>query len=289
MSGNKIKAQAPAKINLFLHVTGKREDGYHLLESLVGFCDIADVITISSSSKFNLTIDGPFASALNVEDNLIVKTVNLLAEYADKLTALNIHLTKNIPLGAGLGGGSADAAAVFKGLMNYWDIEASELELRDLLLQLGADVPVCYASSSCIMRGIGEEIESCDIPLNIPVLLIYPNVGSSTEEIFKNYDGHFSKLLKKTPTDLSHEKTFLEFLKKQNNDLTDAAGIANPLINAALDLLKIQTGTMLARMSGSGSTCFGLFSHFDQAESAKAIIKNLHPDWWVETSLINKI
>jgi len=290
MSAQKLKISAPAKINLFLHVTGKRDDGYHLLESLVGFTDVADEITISPSSKFQVSFDGPFSELLDKHDNLIISAAEIIAEYAGKsLDMIDLHLTKNIPLGAGLGGGSADAAATVRGLIDYWNLEIKENDLQALLLKLGADVPVCYAGSSSIMRGIGEDIQEIEIPNNIPVLLIHPGASNSTVQIFKNYNKKFSQEIKITQNDFLDKDAVTSFLQKQENDLTDSAIETTPIIQNILGILSEQKGCALSRMSGSGSCCFGVFDTIEQAKNAKKNIAHHYPDWWVEESFINKI
>ncbi len=180
---------APAKINLALHVTGRRPDGYHLIESLVTFADVGDVISIEPSAEDRLTFSGPFGGALVADfgTNLIIKALRALRTHVEgrRCPAVAIHLQKNLPLASGIGGGSADAAAALKGLNALWELELGDAELQQIGLRLGADVPMCLVGGPLIAKGVGDEIEPLAGFPDLPLLLVNPGVGVSTAEIFK--------------------------------------------------------------------------------------------------------
>lgn len=274
----KIILKAPAKVNLFLHVTGKTENGYHSLQSLIAFTDLVDSIEITPSDNFQFTTNSQ-DQELTGNDNLVVRAAKTLSEAVNKDLNVAIHLTKNIPVGAGLGGGSSDAATTIKALIEYWDIREPE-NLQKLLNHLGADVPACYEQSACYVEGYGEIIHPID---NIPrcdALLIYPNIFCSTADIFKNYSDEYSKeigLLAK----FKDQDHLYDFLNAQQNDLTKTASNLYPDIKKVLQTISSQTGCAVARMSGSGSSCFGLFENKEQSIAAANEIQKERPDWFV--------
>lgn len=276
---------APAKINLFLHITGKRNDGYHLLQSLFAFADYGDEIRIEESNNFSLAINGPFSDSILSEENLITKSVTALENHTGRRANCKIRLTKNIPVGAGLGGGSADAAATIKALIDFWDIKVPDKKIDNIALSLGADIPACLYNRPCFVEGIGEKI----IPINsfpaLPAILVYPNKGCSTTEIFDRYNLSPSKIIT-PPENLNDKQQLMEFLKKQKNDLTATAIDHIPEINNILDEIKNQKGCLISRMSGSGSTCFGLFETKEDSENAVQNIKKNNPGWWVQAVTI---
>lgn len=280
-----LQKSAPAKVNLFLHVTGKRDDGYHLLESLIGFADFGDIITIMPSDEFSLKILGGDFS-LDTEDNLITKAVNLVSGKLQKDLSLSITLEKNIPIGAGLGGGSADAAAAVRGILEYAQVSLPQKEIDEILLSLGADTPICYARKPAYIKGIGEVIEPIAPLPQIPAMLIYPNEFCSTVEIFKSYDGDFSQTADH-PKSFSDLKSLYDFLNKQKNDLTDAAIKKIPAIGDILQTIGKQDGCVISRLTGSGSTCFGLFETTEQSTKAAEKIQKAKPHWWVRPVIIS--
>ena len=273
----KIILNAPAKINLYLHITGKKPNGYHLLDSLVVFSDIGDVITIKASSQFSLTCDGPFAQYLpkNSDDNLIYKTVKVMADHLNQPPNVTINLTKNLPIAAGIGGGSSDAAAVLKGLAEIWDISDTEM-LNNIGLHLGADIPACLFKQPCFMRGIGDEITPADNIPSMPLILINPNIPLSTPDVFQNRS---APLTNPVTFDSAH---FIDALSKTTNDLQHSACQLVPETQHVLNSLKKQKGCILSRMSGSGATCFALFDTSKDAKDAALELKSQHPSWWVE-------
>ncbi len=289
MSLDTLKFSASAKINLYLHITGTRDDGYHTLESLMCFCDLEDVITLMPAGETTLSVGGEFAKELSseeVDDNLISKALKVLQQYSDKPLQYKIELEKNIPLGAGLGGGSADAAAVIRAVTNGLGLGIAPEMLDDILLSLGADVPVCYRNAPCIVRGIGEEIVPVKMTQKLYGVLVNPNAHCSTVEIFKNYDSDFTKQ-NSSISDIAKFDNLISFLKAQNNDLENVAIKMHSVIEKVLQEISTQDNCALSRMSGSGSTCFGLFESEQDAETAEQKLKTANPEWWVRKIVFN--
>ena len=282
---------APAKINLYLHITGKLDSGYHTLDSLISFADIGDDICIEPAQSLSLEINGPYGSAFKGKDlssepestNLVIKAVRATAQLAQKTPALKVTLTKNLPLGAGIGGGSADAAAIIWGLLQYWALPKSLKGLDDLMLSLGADVPVCFACQSAYVSGIGETITPAhDIPEQ-PIVLIYPGKPCHTGKIFSLYnEDYIAPHPHKDPPDLD------DIMKNTRNSLTKTAIQTVPSIQNVLENLQTQEGCMLVRMSGSGSSCFGLFKDRAAADNAAENIASTNPDWWVKSGWLGR-
>ena len=274
---------APAKINLFLSVTGRRDNGYHELQSLVAFTkNFGDIITISPSDQFSF--DSTATHLPTDENNLVICAATLLADALNKDLNLSIHLSKHIPIGAGLGGGSSDAAATIKGLLKFWCVDdmASD-ELNDILLKLGADVPSCYHAQSCYFEGIGDIITPLNRFPSCYTVLAYPNAHSSTQEIFKNFNEVFSNPIGWLPTYFNNIEDLIAFLSQQKNDLTPAATKNMPDIQETINIIDEQENCLLARMSGSGSACFGLFKTPQDAQKAQNSIREKHPQWWVKS------
>lgn len=266
-----IKQVAQAKINLCLHVVGQRDDGYHLLDSVVGFADIGDVLTFEPAEITTLTIDGPFADGLSgVDDNLILKAARCFL--GQKGAA--IHLEKNLPVASGIGGGSADAAAALRGLAELW---AEPVPPAAMQLALGADVPVCMASGTVRMQGIGEDVSALKGIEPRPLVLVNPGVSVSTPVVFKALQSKENAPLSEQTTD------GWAWIAAQRNDLQTPAIAAEPVISDVLDALG-QNGATLARMSGSGATCFGTFDTDATAAAAADSISIRYPDWWVQTT-----
>ena len=291
MTEKPITVFAPAKINLFLHITGKRKDGYHNLDSLVVFCDIGDTITITPSSTFQFSMTGPFAKTLSHEpeaDNIVVKAAQSLSQITQNPLNLSITLQKNIPVAAGLGGGSADAAAILWGLQKYWDLDPTPNYLPPLMGKLGADVPVCYHARSAFMRGVGDELAFCEDLPEMPVVLVNPNVACSTKDIFLKTEDDFLKPHKDLPRSMAVPQ-LLNFLSKTENSLYNPAVKTVPEIENVMHALMIQDECLFHRMSGSGATCFGLFEHIESAQNAADNVRAENPDWWVQAGMINNI
>ncbi len=270
-----INEFARAKINLCLHVTGQRDDGYHLLDSIVVFADIGDQISVMPSNGFSLAINGPFADGLSTgDDNLVLQAAGLFARHCKGAA---ITLTKNLPVSSGIGGGSADAAAALRAMSCMTGIALPS----DAGLSLGADVPVCLQSISCRMQGVGDKITSLvDFP-KFFAILVCPNIQLSTSDVFATLETKENTAI----TQVTDKRSVDQFLCQQRNDLEKpSAGFAIE-ISQCLNEIKNQ-GAFLARMSGSGATCFGLFETRHASEKAAGIIEYFHPDWWVKPCLL---
>lgn len=285
--------QAPAKINLFLHVTGKRADGYHLLESLVCFSAVGDVLTgeLREDGLVTLTITGPMAADLsldNINDNLVVRAAHMLQTETGTTLGADLILDKRLPIASGIGGGSADAAAAIRLLSDMWKLDLDQNTLSRIALSLGADVPVCLHGKTCLMSGIGDELtDLADLPA-IPILLINPRKAVSTPEIFKaREDEDFSQSgLWNLDQEFSSGAALADALSECGNDLTLPATGILPEICDVLNALAREEGCLLARMSGSGATCFGIYDTSEQAERAANAIAQAYPDWWISPTEI---
>lgn len=287
-----MKLAAPAKINLALHVTGQRPDGYHLIETLVAFAETGDLVTIEAATADSLSFSGPFGASLAVEggENLVTKARDTLRLTAglNSCPPVAIHLEKNLPLSSGIGGGSADAAATLKSLNEHWSLGLSLEDLCAIGLSLGADVPMCLHGKPLIARGIGEVIEPVDLP-PFHLLLVNPGVSVSTPEIFKALTKKdngglppMSGLTGKMPRNGKssiHGGPWIEYLSSSRNDLQAPAIAAQPIISDVIAALQAN-GALFARMSGSGATCFGLFVNLETKDLAKVSLMAAHPEWW---------
>ena len=274
-----VAVAAPAKVNLYLHVVGRRSDGYHLLDTLLVFTELGDAIVVEPAAKLTLETDGPFVARLpeNPEDNLVMKAARTLAEAAHIRPRARIRLTKNLPVSAGLGSGSSDAAATLKALCRLWEISAEEIDLPALALTLGSDIPACLLAHPLFVGGIGEELTPAPRMPPVDVLLVNPGVQLATPSVFGarrggfNPDARFSE----SPGDV---RELAELLKERDNDLTEAATRLLPVVREMIEAIEAMPGCRLARMSGSGATCFGLFDDAETAERAKEQLAGR--DWW---------
>jgi 4-diphosphocytidyl-2-C-methyl-D-erythritol kinase len=275
-----FKLKAIAKINLFLHITAVTANNYHLLESLAVFAeDIFDEIDIGESASNNFRLSATeFSSELEGE-NLIEKALN---NFSPENKYFSCELKKNIPVAAGLGGGSSDACAVIKHILNYPKLSD---ELIAKLTHLGADLPLCYEEKPKYVKGIGEILEPV---INLPefyLVLVNPRKKLLTKEVFKNFDRNYFASPINFPKNFNNNfQEFIEFLAKTSNSLTTSAESLLPEISQILNLLKNQKGCSLSRMSGSGPTCFGIFLNFDDAKNCQTNIINLLPDYWIKIS-----
>lgn len=262
---------APAKVNLTLHVTGQREDGYHLLDSLVVFADLGDRLWFAAADSLSLAVSGPFAAGVPADaGNLIWQA----AELAGVTAAITVE--KNLPHGGGIGGGSSDAAAL---LRHYGaSVDAS---------RLGADVPVCLMPHAQRMRGTGELLETLDDLPALNAVLVNPMVHVPTPSVFKRLEEKRNAPMPEAMPPFADAAELIDWLATQRNDLQTPAISLAPQIGAALAALQAQPETRLARMSGSGSTCFGLFETMQSAEDAAARIARSHPDWWVRATTLS--
>ncbi len=281
-----IHELARAKVNLTLHVgriiadTADRYYGYHPLDSLVVFADAADEITAIAADKTSLSIIGPLSESLRAEtDNLILKAVEAVGARHD-VPPLAITLTKNLPLAAGLGGGSANAAAMLRILQRF--ITLPNDEWLSIALSLGADVPVCLASRTSHMTGIGEGVTPIAGLGKWPAVLVNPRVPTPTGAVFKTFDSQTgANAPRETPRPQKAAGDMLARTLDGRNDLQPPAIQSVPLINNVLRALSVQSGAQIARMSGSGASCFALFERAAQAQAAAKKIAQQYPEWWV--------
>jgi len=276
-----LSVQARAKVNLTLRVTGKRADGYHFLQSLVCFPAVGDRLEIAPAEGLSLVQEGPFAAALGTsEDNLVLRAAAELRRQAGVAEGAALRLIKNLPVAAGVGGGSADAAAVLKGLLRLWDVDPAAVDLPALALSLGADVPVCLAGRPTLVGGIGEDLTPLGPLPPLGILLVNPRQALATAAVFKAHWEDFSEPEEWQPWPLDGE-SFILRLAASANDLEAAACRVLPIVDEVLDRLRALADCRLARMSGSGATCFGLFATPAQAEAAAAGLAAAMPQWWV--------
>ena len=276
-----VSVFAPAKINLYLHVTGKRSDGYHLLDSLMVFAGVGDTVTATPAKSLSLTIEGPFADGLDAApDNLVLKAARALQGATGCQQGAALTLTKRLPVASGIGGGSADAAAALKALCDLWEVKPPEKELQDIALSLGADVPVCLKGTPSFVGGIGEKLSSAPSLPPCWLVLVNPGVGVSTPAVFKARAGGFAD---PAPFDEAPEapERLTALLAERRNDLEKPAQSIAPEVGSVLAALHTVDHCLLARMSGSGATCFGVFSNADEAEAAAARLSAQNPQWWV--------
>lgn len=270
-----VEAFAPAKINLTLHVTGRRADGYHLLDSLVAFCDVGDVIRVRSAPDLSLQVTGPKAAGVPTDGaNLVLQAAQLMRPEGQ---GAEIVLEKHLPAAAGIGGGSSDAAAALRALSEHW---GTELPASSDLLSLGADVPVCMDPGSWRMEGIGETLSRVSALPQCEILLVNPGVSVSTPAVFRSLTSPVNAPM---PGELPHWKTAAElshWLGGQRNDLQAPAIALQPVIGSVLEVLEA-TGALFWAMSGSGATCFALFlPKSGEARRASEAIRAAQPEWW---------
>ena len=281
-----IGVEAPAKINLFLHVTGRRADGYHLLQSLVAFAGVHDRIEVRPDEGLTLEIDGPFAAALDAGgENLVVRAARALAAEAGIRPNARIRLHKALPVAAGIGGGSADAAAALRALSALWRLSVPADRLRAIALALGADVPACLYGRPAIVRGIGERISPAPPLPDVPTVLVNPMVPLPTAQVFAAREGPFSAPMS-FDAGAADVTALAGALSGARNDLAPFARRIRPEIDAALDAIRAAPSCLMARLSGSGPTCFGLFSSEKTASEAAERIAGSRPGWWVRATLI---
>lgn len=266
---------APAKVNLALHVTGQRSDGYHLLDSLVVFTQAGDILRGQVvQSGLTLRVTGPEAAGLAGDgDNLVLRAARLM-----QADGVALELEKHLPVASGIGGGSSDAAAALRLVARL-----TGRALPEDVLALGADVPVCMAATPCRMRGIGERVTPVPAMPHMAMVLVNPRVGVSTPTVFAALARKDNPPLSDPLPDCADFAQFILWLGKQRNDLQAPACAAVPDIAQVLSALD-NAGAALARMSGSGATCFGLFPDMDRAERAVQTLRRAEPRWWVQAT-----
>ncbi|MBL8790174.1 MAG: 4-(cytidine 5'-diphospho)-2-C-methyl-D-erythritol kinase [Rhizobiales bacterium] len=276
-----IVEMARAKVNLALHVLGRRADGYHQLDSAVAFAGAGDVLTVEGAEGegVTLSVSGPFAALVPTgADNLVCKAHGLLAQHV-ALPGVRVHLEKNLPVAAGIGGGSADAAAALRAFIRLARASPPETLIREIALKLGADVPVCLRQEACRMQGVGEILSPLPRLPAKAIVLVNPGVACETAAVFGALG-------------LAKGQSHLQAMDAMNpetwrNDLTAPAIVAQPRIADVLAALAGQQGLVTSRMSGSGATCFGLAHSLAEAEKIASALRAQHPAWWVSASLLS--
>lgn len=261
---------APAKINLTLHVTGQRADGYHLLDSLVVFADVGDRLWFEQGQELSLKVTGPFARGVPTDRRNLVWQAAELAGWTGRIT-----LEKNLPHGAGIGGGSADAAATLAALGGGTKAAT-----------LGADVPVCLRRAPTRMRGIGDQLDVAEGVPQCWAVLVWPGVGVATPQVFKRLESKNNSEMPEVLPKFQYHTQMMAWLGGMRNDLQASCEALVPEVSEVLNALAGCDGLVLARMSGSGSTCFGLFETLAQAGVAAQQITQAHPEWWVKSCVL---
>ena len=287
---------ARAKVNLTLRVVGRRVDGYHELESVVAFADCADRLSLTPGSKLTLTTTGPLAQDCGeAADNLVLKAARLLGDRVPDLKAGDFTLDKVLPVAAGIGGGSADAAAALRLLARLNGLAPDDIRLIDVALLTGADVPVCLASRASDMTGVGEALLPLSLP-KMPSVLVNPRVAVATKDVFGALGLRNGELLvgatdvmsaSAWPEQGASLEEWVEVLAANSNDLEAPAMRIQPAISEALATLSATDGAWLARMSGSGATCFAIYENTAEAARAAQKISRDHPGWWVHAGVLS--
>jgi len=281
MSKRGVERLAPAKINLALHVTGRRADGYHLLDSIAVFADIGDRVVIEPADELRIILSGPFAAhAPGDRTDLSWRAAMAFFAKAELHPGATIHVEKNIPAGAGLGGGSADAAAVLAGLNELFSAGLSPEVLKAIGLKIGADVPMCLEGRTLRARGIGEDIAPVEGLPPLPMVLVWPGRTVSTAEVFSKLQRRDNPPLGEPPTATTPTE-LAAWLAGCRNDLEAPAMAVAPEIGEVLAALRGTENCLLARMSGSGSACFALYATRAEADAAAEQISAQRPGWWV--------
>jgi 4-diphosphocytidyl-2-C-methyl-D-erythritol kinase len=291
-----LSEEGRAKVNLSLRVVGRRVDGYHDLESVVAFADCADRLTLAPGPALSLKTMGPLGQACGeTTDNLVLKAAMLLAARVPDLKVGAFTLDKVLPVAAGIGGGSADAAAALRLLAKLNDLKLDDPRLLEVALQTGADVPVCLSSHACDMTGVGEKLLPLNLP-QIPTVLANPGVPVATKDVFDALGLRNGELRVGAtdviespawPEDGASVADWVNELALVPNDLEAPAIRIQPAIGDVLSALSATAGVLLARMSGSGATCFSLYANRGEALRAAEKIRGAHPDWWVHAGMLS--
>ncbi len=280
-----------AKINLFLEVLGKNEKNYHLLESLICFIDISDQIKIKKSYKLSLKFSGKYADFLRNDktENIILKTIKFMSDKFDFEPNLEISLEKNIPIGAGIGGGSSNSASIILAMNKIFKLNLSQNQMMEIGLKMGCDVPVCLSGKLALVEGIGEKITQIN-PKSFSnpyfALIVNPNKFLSTKEVFKNLTikDRVENFKTSRNLDIFPNSTIVDFIKNRRNDLEEPAKKIMPEITLILEKITQQRDCLITRMSGSGATCFGLFDDKKSLKLAYENLKNEFPQFYIKES-----
>jgi 4-diphosphocytidyl-2-C-methyl-D-erythritol kinase len=282
-----LREFAPAKINLFLHVGEKRPDGFHDLESLVVFADVGDDLAIEEAEQFSTEIGGPFAAALPAEeDNLVLKAAREFTTRVGSEGRAKITLTKNLPVASGMGGGSSDAAAAMRGLCRLWPGQAGLAQLWGIAPNVGADVAVCVLPGAWWMTGRGERFATVRGIGTIDAVLVNPRTPLTTASVFAELGERSGVGRIARPSNCATAQALADYLRPARNDLEAPATALCPAIGDELTALT-KSGARLARMTGSGATCFGLFDNEGLARFAAESIARENPGWWVTSTKLN--
>ncbi|WP_299192742.1 4-(cytidine 5'-diphospho)-2-C-methyl-D-erythritol kinase [uncultured Litoreibacter sp.] len=274
---------APAKVNLTLHITGQRDDGYHLLDSLVMFADVGDEVTVADGTSLSLEIDGPEAGSLPVtNDNSVLHAARL----ADPDCTASITLTKNLPVASGIGGGSADAAATYRSLVGRGSPRLPDPIEIATVATLGADVPVCLYSQTTHMSGIGEQLRLLPNLPSVFAVLVNPRIEVSTPDVFRALISKKGSPMPTPPEQFGRVQDLISWVSERRNDLQRPAVTLVPEIGYVLRAIEFSNGCKLSRMSGSGATCFGLYDNERFAQAAATRLAQLHPQWWVRACML---
>ncbi len=279
-----ISEAAPAKINLFLHVGTRRADGFHPLQSLAVFTALGDVLEMEEAADLSLSVQGPFANGLEGEgDNLVLRAARALLEDGGKARA-RLTLIKSLPVASGIGGGSADAAAALRGLSKLWG--TGDSGLHDIAVRLGSDIPVCLDSVAAFMEGRGEILHAVHCMPLVPMLLVNPGVPVPTKDVFAALETRSGVEMALPGGRFQDTADLLRFLDATRNDLEQPAIKLQPVIGELLTAIAALPGALLARMSGSGATCFGIFADDDCCQRAARMLKQTQPGWWVAPTFV---
>jgi 4-diphosphocytidyl-2-C-methyl-D-erythritol kinase len=278
-----LRLSAPAKINLYLRIVGRRDDEYHLIDSLIAFADVGDVVAATVSDSIDLAVDGPFAPSLGGgPDNLVLRAAHALSEEAPGHPGAALRLTKTLPVASGIGGGSADAAATLRLLVRLWRLDIAPGRLAAIALSLGADVPACLDGRTLRAGGIGDVIEPALPPPPMGLVLVNPGKAVETAAVFAARTGPFSPPAPPAGR-MDDVASLARWCGTLGNDLHEAAARIEPSISDVLEALDADSGCRLARLSGSGATCFGLFDTPARANDAARRLSEAHPGWWVRS------
>jgi 4-diphosphocytidyl-2-C-methyl-D-erythritol kinase len=275
-----VTESAPAKINLFLHVGGRRADGFHPLQSLAVFTDLGDRLAFEPAPVLSLKVQGSFSAGLEGEsDNLVLRAARALGDGGASIT-----LTKNLPVASGIGGGSSDAAAALRGLRRLWN--ANTGDLHALAAGLGSDVPVCVDAVTSFMEGRGEILRPAQAMPRIAMLLVNPGVAVPTKDVFAALQSRSGAEMTLPQGRFNDTADLLRFLEATRNDLEAPARALQPVIGEVIAAIARLPGGLFARMSGSGATCFGIFPDDNCCARAAKALKAAHPDWWVAPTFV---
>lgn len=285
----KLKKTAHAKINLYLHVLSKMPDGYHKLDSLVAFTEIGDVISINPAKIIKIAVSGPFRKEIKGENLIYTAIKKIIPHINIGNIGCHIKLEKNIPVSSGMGGGSSDAATALNLLIKLWKIKINKNKTNKLCMEIGSDVNICFWEKAAYFENKGEVIKKVKNFPSVPILLVNPLIEVNTKNIFSSSKIIFSKPVKRKPKSFSNKKELLQFLKNTRNDLEKVTISKVPEVGKILNLLKGIEGCELARMSGSGATCFAIFKDVKQLKKAEKVTSSAFPDYWIKRTKLKAI